>query len=178
MRTLLCRSALFAILVVLVGATGPQTQADDPKAAADPAAVERARKQVRMLDDIYKTAVVLITDKYVNSKKDFPAGRAAIAWFKLISEKGHHEVRLIDVSGEPYSPKNVAKDAFDQEGVKQLKSGKTYYDQVVVRDGKPQLRAITAIPVVMDKCVMCHENYKNARKGEAVGALTYTIPIE
>jgi hypothetical protein len=30
----------------------------------------------------------------------------------------------------------------------------------------------------MDKCVMCHEHYKNAKKGEPIGALTYTLPIE
>ena len=42
-------------------------------------ALERTRKTIRMLDDIYKAAVVLITDKYVNDKDDFPAGSAAIA---------------------------------------------------------------------------------------------------
>ena len=146
--------------------------------AADPAAVERARKTVRMLDDVYKTTVVLITDKYVNSKKDYPAGRAAIKLFGDISKKGWHEVRLIDASGEPYNEKNVAQDNFDREGLKQLKAGKAGYDEVIRKDGKPYLRAITPIPVVMDKCVMCHANYKNAKKGEAIGALTYTVPIE
>src|SRR5262245_46672918 len=33
--------------------------------APDPAAVARARKTVDMLDHVYKTTVVLITDKYV-----------------------------------------------------------------------------------------------------------------
>jgi hypothetical protein len=59
-----------------------------------------------------------------------------------------------------------------------LKSGKDYYEQVVQKDGKAYLRALTPIPVVMDKCILCHENYKNAKKGAAVGALTYTVPIE
>jgi hypothetical protein len=146
--------------------------------SADPAAVERARKTVLMLDDIYKTAVVLITDKYVNSKKDFPAGRAAKKLFSEISKKGSHEVRLIDASGEPYDPKNVAQDDFDREGIKQLKAGKASYDQVVRIGSKSYLRAITPIPVVMDKCVMCHDNYKHAKKGEPIGALTYTVPLD
>jgi hypothetical protein len=145
---------------------------------ADQAAVERARKTVRMLDDVYKTTVVLITDKYVNDKKDYPAGRAAIKLFGDISKKGWHEVRLIDITGEPYSPKNVAKDDFDKQGIKQLKAGKDFYDEVVHKEGKPYLRAITPVPVVMDKCVMCHDHYKNAKKGEPIGALTYTVPIE
>jgi hypothetical protein len=144
----------------------------------DRAAVERARKTVRMLDEVYKTAIVLITDKYVNTKKDYPAGRAAKKLFSDISKKGSHQIRLIDASGEPYDAKNVAEDDFDKEGIKQLKSGKASYDQVIHKDGKPYLRAITPVPVVMDKCIMCHENYKKAKKGEPIGALTYTVPIE
>jgi hypothetical protein len=30
----------------------------------------------------------------------------------------------------------------------------------------------------MEKCTMCHEHYKSAKPGEAVGALTYRVPIE
>jgi hypothetical protein len=146
--------------------------------APDPAAVARARKTVDMLDHVYKTTVVLITDKYVNSKKDFAAGRAAKKLFGEISKKGWHEVRLIDATGEPYDANNVAQDDFDKEGLKQLKAGKAGYDRVIQKDGKPYLRAITPIPVVMDKCVMCHDNYKQAKKGEPIGALTYTVPIE
>src|SRR4051794_36091642 len=55
------------------GPRGPGEQADE-------AGVRRARQTVRMLDDIYKQAIILITDKYVNTKKDSPAGRAAIKW--------------------------------------------------------------------------------------------------
>jgi hypothetical protein len=150
--------------------------AADPK--VDPAAVERARKNVQMLDDVYKTTVVLITEKYVNTKQDLPAGRAAIALFKQISSKGWHEVRLIDASGDPIGSKNVARDDFDKEGIRQIKSGKAFYDRVEVKDGKPYLRAITPIPVVMDKCIMCHENYRGVKKGEPIGALSYTIPIQ
>ncbi len=144
----------------------------------DPASVKRARREVRMLDDIFKTAIVLITDKYVKTKKDYPAGRAAIKWLRDVAAKGHPEARLIDVSGDPYNPANAAKDAFEKEGVKQLKAGKDYYDRVVRKGGKEYLRAITPIPVVMDKCILCHENYKMAKKGEAVGALSYTVPID
>lgn len=146
--------------------------------APDPAAVERARKTVRMLDDVYKSAIVLITDKYVHTKEDYPAGRIAVRWFDGISKKGWHEVRLIDATGEPYSPGNVAKDAFDKEGLRLLKSGKEFHDQVIEEDGKHYLRAITPVPVVMDKCILCHAHYKNAKKGEPIGALTYKVLVE
>ena len=38
------------------------------------AAVTRTRETVKMLDDVYKTAVVLITEHYVNDEDDLPAG--------------------------------------------------------------------------------------------------------
>ena len=81
------------------------------------------------------------------------------------------------MTGEPNNPKNVASDAFEEAAVKEIR-GKDYYDAVVPKDGKSYLRAMTAVPVVMDKCIMCHENYKKAKKGEAVGAISYSIPLD
>jgi len=164
----------FALFVA--GSALPSAEKDAAK--PDEAAVKRARKTVRMLDDIYKQAIILITDKYVNTKKDFPAGRAAVKWLNDIGKAGWPKTRLIDVSGEPYSAKNVAEDDFEKEAVKQIKAGKEYFEKVEDKDGKHHLRAMTAIPVVSTKCIMCHENYKAAKKGEAIGALSYTVPIE
>ncbi|QDT27682.1 hypothetical protein Enr10x_30000 [Gimesia panareensis] len=142
------------------------------------AAVERTRDTVKMLDDIYKNAVVLITDKYVNDEEDFPAGSAAVELFKRVGKTGFHHVRLIDATGQPYEPKNVAKTKFEKQGIKQLKAGKPYYDEVVIKDGQPYLQAITPIPVVMKKCVMCHPHYKDAKPGQPIGAISYELPIK
>lgn len=151
--------------------TRAKQQQEDP-------AVERARKTVKMLDDVYKTAVVLITDKYVHDEDDFPAGSAAIVWFAEISKKGWHEVRLLDATGDPYDDKNTARDKFDREAIKQLKSGKDFYDQIEDKEGKRYLRAATPVPVVLKKCIMCHPHYADAKKGEPIGLLSYTMPIE
>ncbi|MBX9789173.1 MAG: DUF3365 domain-containing protein [Pirellulales bacterium] len=147
------------------------TRSDDP-------AVARARKTVQMLDDIYKNAVVLITDKYVHDEDDFPAGSAAVALFEAISKKGWHQVRLIDATGQPYEEKNVARDDFEKAGIARLKAGDAIYEQVVEADGGRQYRAVTPIPVVMQKCVMCHAHYANAKKNETVGAISYSVPVE
>ena len=120
----------------------------------------------------------MITDKYVETARDYPAGRLAVIWFKKLSESGHHQVRLIDATGEPDNPRNVAEDDFEKKGIKELKAGKPYYDEVVMKDGKPYLRAVTAVPVVMEKCTLCHPNYKDVPKGEAIGAISYTMPIK
>ncbi len=175
-------SMLFlAGLAVLAFAVEPPAETKKASDSAKPAeaAVERSRKTVRMLDDIFKQTVVLITDKYVNDTDDFAAGSAAVLLFKNISKAGHQQVRLLDASGQPYEKANVAKDAFEKEGIKRMKAGETFYEEVVKKDGKYELRAMTPVPVVLDKCVMCHAHYAEAKKkGEVVGAISYIIPIE
>lgn len=168
-------------IVALAGVTAWAWAAEQaPKASApDAAAVERARKTVRILDDVYKQTVVLITDKYVNTKDDFAAGSAAVLLFKNISKSGNQQVRLLDVTGDPYEPENVAKSAFEKEGVKRIKAGAASYDEVIKKDGKLELHAMTSVPVVMDKCIMCHAHYADAKKkNQAIGAISYIVPIE
>lgn len=131
-----------------------------------------------MLDDLYKTAVVLITTHYITAESSLPAGSAAIALFDAMKQKGWHEVRLLDATGSPLMAKNVATDAFEREAIARLKAGESYYDTVAEREGKRYLRAVTPIPVVMEKCIMCHPNYAQARQGEPIGVLAYTVPIE
>ncbi len=147
-------------------------------AKTDDAALARTRKVVQMLDNIYKQTIVLITDKYVNTEEDYPAGSAAVVLFRNITESGSHEVRLIDATGMPYDEKNVAKDEFEKEGIKQLKAGKSLFEKVVEKDGKPHLRTLTPVPVVLKRCVMCHAHYADAKQGEPIGAISYTIAIE
>lgn len=162
-------AAVFAVPAVLPSAA--EEKKDDP-------AVARARKTVAMLDDIYKTTVVLITEHYVKDENSLAAGEAAQALFGAIKKKGWHEVRLIDAAGEPIVDGNRPKDDFEKAAVAALKSGKSGYEQVIEKDGKRYLRSATPIPVVHKKCVMCHDNYKKAKEGEPIGALGYTVPIE
>jgi hypothetical protein len=164
-------------LLGLAALRAPQaTSAEAPK--VDEAAVKRARKAVQMLDNIYKQTIVLITDKYVNDEDDFPAGSAAVVLFRNISKSGSHEVRLIDATGSPYVDTNVAETEFEKEGLKKLKSGEQYVEKVVEKDGKPRLLALTPVPVVLKKCIMCHPHYADAKKGEPIGAISYSIPLE
>jgi len=170
---------LFALAVVLLLVTGSIfLSAGDADENQPDAALSRARKTVRMLDDVYKTTVVLITDKYVHDENDFPAGSAAIALFDAINKKGWHEVRLLDATGQPYDDKNVARDDFERQAIKTLKSGASYCEEVVEIEGKRKLRAATPIPVVLEKCTMCHPHYKDAKPGEPIGLLSYTLEIE
>jgi hypothetical protein len=168
-----------AAAVASVAIVSLTAAAEKPEPAAPDAAVERTRKQVRMLDDLYKTAVVLITTHYVNDEDDFAAGSAAVALFDAMKKKGWHEVRLVDATGDPIEAKNSPRDAFEKEAIARLKSGAAWHEQVVEINGQRHLRAATPIPVVLDKCVMCHAHYADAKKqGQIIGSLSYTLKIE
>lgn len=173
---LLPAGILLSIAIVNGTSFSSVTAEQKAKSPSDPA-VERARREVRMLDDIYKTSVVLITTHYVDDKNSLPAGSAFRALFAAVKEKGWHEVRLLDATGEPYNDENLPKEGFEQRAVKELLSGKASYDEVVTEGEKRFLLAATSIPVVMDKCIMCHENYRNVAKGKAIGALGYKVPV-
>ena len=141
-------------------------------------AVERTRRQAKMLDDIYKGGIVLITTHYVNGDEDLPAGTAFKKLFEAAKKKGWHEVRLVDATGDPYNHENVAISEFEKRAIKALRAGKPFVDETVTEKDKRYLLAATPIPVVMEKCTMCHSNYEFGKKGVVVGALTYRVPIE
>jgi hypothetical protein len=160
-------------MLVAIGAT--LAVAAEPQ---EDAALARTRKTVRMIDDFHKTAIVLITTHYVDEKSDLPAGAAFIALFEGMKKKGWYESRLLDATGSPLEEKNRPRDDFEKKAIAELKAGKPYYDEVITKEGKRYLRAATAVPVVMKKCTLCHENYKDVKEGAAIGAIGYILPIE
>ncbi|HWB00624.1 MAG TPA: DUF3365 domain-containing protein [Pirellulales bacterium] len=159
---------------LLVGFAALWAQADDKSSEVPKEVVDRARREVKLLDDIYKTAIVLVTKHYVDEKSDLPAGEAFKVLFHSMDEKGWHEVRLLDGSGEPINDDNKPRDDFERRAIKEMLAEKPYYEEIETRDGQSFLRATTPLPVVMDKCVMCHENYRGKK---IIGALGYTLPL-
>ncbi len=177
-RVLVSGLILGAFLALLSTIVSNQGTAEEGKKNPQDLAVERSRREVRMLDDIYKTAVVLVTEHYVKTDSDLAAGSAFKVLFESIAKKGWHEARLVDATGHPYSDLNLPKEGFEKKAIAELLAGKPSYDQVITEDGKRYLLAATAIPVVMEKCIMCHENYRNVEKGKAIGAISYKVPVQ
>jgi hypothetical protein len=178
---------IVAILNILLGgiviASIGLVTADDkppknPVVSAKDASIERTRKQVKMLDDIYKGSIVLVTKNYVNNENDIAAGTAFKQIFAIAKEKGWHEVRLVDATGDPIEPENAPRDGFEKRAIEALKLGKTFVDEVVEKKSGSFLEVATPIPVVMDKCIMCHEHYRNVAKGVPIGALVYSVPLQ
>jgi hypothetical protein len=141
----------------------------------DDVQLQRARREVKLLDDIYKSAIVLITKHYVDESSDLAAGEAFKVLFESMKEKGWHEVRLLDATGEPINDENSPQDDFERAAVKAMLDGKDYLDEVATHEGSRYLRAATPVPVVMEKCILCHENYRGRK---LAGALAYTLPLD
>ena len=157
----------------------PQSQKQQSTVSGkDDLAVKRTRREVKMLDDIYKGGIVLITENYVNGDEDLPAGTAFKMLFEAAKAKGWHEVRLVDATGDPYNDENVAVSDFEKRAIKELKAGKAFVDETVTDNEKRYFLAATPIPVVMEKCTMCHSNYDMEQAGLVIGALTYRVPID
>jgi hypothetical protein len=139
------------------------------------AAVERTRQEVKMLDDLYKNVIVLVNEHYVNKPSDFPAATTTNEVFAAMKKNGWHEVRLLGLTDVLGDPADAPSDAFEQTAAKKLLAGEAAQEEVVEKGGKRYLRVATGVPVVSEKCVMCHANFKG-NKGN-IGALSYTVPV-
>ena len=177
LRTRVWNAFLFALAATSILTSGPISMAADPS-VSDPS-LQRTRKTVRMLDDIYKGGIVAITDNYVNDKDAIPAGTAFKQIFAAAEAKGWHKVRLVDGLGEPLNEENAPEDSFEKKALKALVAGNTSWFESIETEGEKRvLRVATPVPVVFEKCIMCHDNYDGVPKGQAIGALTYKIDIE
>jgi hypothetical protein len=149
---------------LLCGASEPA-----PKAERDDA-LERTRTQAKMLDDLFRVAVVDITNRYDGP----PAAKVAKTIFAAAKEKQYFTARLLDVTGSPQNEKNVAHDAFEKRAAKELSSGKVYFEQVIGTGNARRLRVATAVPAVTKKCANCH----GVKQGDLLGFLSYDLPVK
>ncbi|MCR4290511.1 MAG: DUF3365 domain-containing protein [Candidatus Scalindua sp.] len=136
--------------------------------------LNRAREKVQMLDDLYKTFIVLITAEYVNDPSVLPAATLIKRVFESMSKKGWHRARLLDATGTPFNPDNNPRDKFERDAITAMVSGESYFEKVEKVDGKDSLRAATRVRAVMKGCIACHPDKK---VGDLLGAISYSIPM-
>jgi hypothetical protein len=170
------RSVFCLLMVVGIGGTlAALTRLPAGEAKApDAAAVARTRESVKMLDDLYKNAVVSITNKYVELQSDTPAAAVAKEVFEAMHKKGWHTARLVDATGKPKNKANLPRTEFEKKGAEAMKAGKAYIDEVGQKDGKPVLRVATVVPAVLNQCAICH----GGKEGRVLGAIIYEVPIK
>jgi hypothetical protein len=166
-------AVLASVVAVSVSESRGPARAADAK-APDKAAVDRTREQVKMLDDLYKTAVVKMTAVYVGQQGEVPAAVAAMEIFEVMKKKGWHNARLVDASGKPKRKANLPQTDFEKKAVAAMKEGKTYVEEVGEENGKPVFRAATVVPAVMKECAVCHK----VKEGTLLGTIVYELPIK
>jgi hypothetical protein len=168
--------SVLATYAVYVGAADKPAATD---AASDPAnqtlTVEQARREVRLLDDLYKTAIVYMNEVYVEDANSVAAGETARDMFAAMRKKGWHDARLVDATGEPVNAENAPRDDFEKTAIEKINRGEAYYDQVVTEGGQRYLRAATLVPAVNSKCIICHPGHK---VGDALGAVSYKLRLQ
>ena len=155
-------AALFGVLVLgsLLRAGGP---------AADPA-LERTREQVKMLDDLYKNAVVSITNKYNGP----PAIKVAKDVFAAMEKSGWHKAKLVDASGSPQNEANLPRTEFEKRAAAAMRAGKPYFEEVEGKGQGRTLYAATVVPAVTKKCASCH----GVSEGDLLGFIRYEVPVK
>ncbi|MCI0733618.1 MAG: DUF3365 domain-containing protein [Methylococcaceae bacterium] len=101
---------------------------------------------------------------------------ASKAMFAAMKEKGWHEARLLGFTDVLFNPsENAPRDEFEKTAKTKLLEGAAAYEEVANIKGRDYLRMATSVPVVMERCVMCHTNFKD--KQGAIGAISYTVPL-
>lgn len=179
-RFFVLSGATLAAVVLVVASIGLQVSraqtnsGDSPKKQED-LAVERTREQVKMLDHLYKNAVVSITKRYVGDQDSQPAIMVAKDIFGAMEKQGWHSAKLVDATGEPQSDANAPATDFEKDAARAINSGDPYFDRVVGEGKNRRLLAATVVPVVMKRCAECHTHKK---VGEVLGFIRYDVPIK
>jgi hypothetical protein len=162
-------------LAAILTITAPSSFGAEQKAVSSDRELERTREEVKMLDDLFKNAIVLIDHTYVKKPDDVAAATASKALFAALKKDGWCDVRLLGLTDVIGDQDDVPRGTFEETAAKKLVAGDTWYEEVTEKDGKRYLRVATAIPVVSENCVMCHANFKG-NKGN-IGALSYMVPM-
>jgi Protein of unknown function (DUF3365) len=174
-KTLLVASVTLVVGVLYALVWSALNAAAPNSSAASEDAIAAARRETKMLDDLYKTAIVTVTDIYVKDESSVAAATAFRPVFKTMKDAKHHEVRLVDGLGEPVGADNVPRDEFEKAAMKEMLAGKASFEKVEVINGTSHLRTMTTLPMVMEKCILCHENYRGKK---IVGGVAYVVPIQ
>ncbi|GJQ59438.1 MAG: hypothetical protein SCALA701_22390 [Candidatus Scalindua sp.] len=137
--------------------------------------LDRARDTVHMLDDLYKTFIVLITKEYADDPSVLAAATLSKKVFNVMSKKGWHKARLLDATGSPYNPDNNPRDEFERDAIEAMISGKRYFERIEKTGGINHFRAATVLSADMEGCTYCHPDKK---LGDILGAISYEIPLD
>ncbi len=123
-----------------------------------------------MVDELYKNAVVSITNKYDGP----PAIKVAMDVFAAMEKSGWHKAKLVDASDAPKNEANLPSTPFEKRAAVAIQGGKTYYEEVTGTGRDRTLFAATIVPAVTQKCASCH----GTKQGDLLGFIRgYEVPV-
>jgi hypothetical protein len=161
------------LLLLAVPALALPALAGEPASKEAPLRVSLAegRRLVRMMDDIYKHAVLATHKMYVQD-----AGTpSAITWAKQVlpqvEAKGWPRAHIFSGTGRPLHPDNEPKDDFERAAVRAFQGGKSAVEAV---EGDT-LRYASEIRVTDRSCLMCH--VRN-HEGDLLGGVSYRVALQ
>jgi len=138
-------------------------------------AVTRARQTVKMLDEMYKTFIVLITDEYVKDETMFSALTVSKKVFEKMGTKGWYKARLLDATGDPHNPENTPRTKFERDAIEAFIDGNSFYEKTEKIGAEYYFQAATSLSIVTDGCTICHPANK---QGDLLGGISYTFPLD
>jgi hypothetical protein len=161
------------LLLLAVAAPAIPAPAGEPAPKPAPVRVSltEARRLVRMMDDIYKHAVMATHKMYVQD-----AGTpSAITWAKQVlpqvEAKGWPRAHIFSATGRPLHPDNEPQDDFERAAVRGFQAGKSAVEAV---EGDT-LRYASEIRVTDRSCLMCH--VRN-HEGDLLGGVSYRVALQ
>lgn len=173
--TMTRRPTLLAWIGGLLASAGLVATLASPSTSAaegreDDPALARAREEVKMLDALYKTAVVSVTERYQRGQ---PAIMVARDVFGAMDELGHHSARLVDASQAPLGEETGPETDFEKRAAEAMRRGETYLEEVAGEGPDRRLLAATVVPAVHRRCASCH----GVEEGDLLGFIRYELPI-
>jgi hypothetical protein len=138
-------------------------------------AIANARRETKMLDTLYKTAIVSVTQNYVQDESSIAAITTFVPVIEAMKQNQWHKVRLVDGLNDAINPDNSPQDEFEKSAMRQILAGKNQVDLVAAVDGKQVLRTMTTLPMASDKCVLCHANFLGKT---VVGGIAFEVPLQ
>ncbi len=157
---------LASVLGIWIAGQLSPVRSEGAAVAVTRVSLDEARRQVRMMNDIYLAGVMTTHRMYVQE----PGVPSAVAWGKQVirqvTSHGWPEARIFSTTDRPLNPENELAGAFEQAAVSAFKRGEASLERV---EGET-LRFAVPIKISEKSCLSCHVRDKI---GDLIGGVAY-----
>lgn len=140
-------------------------RADSPEIDTD--AVQTARETTESLINALLAAVLDITSR-TTAENVVPNSQA----ISLLLPHARPAYRLLDITGEPIDPRNRPRGRAEREAAERAAQGES--TEILRRRA---LKTYVPLPLAVENCVACHDNYAGLELGTIVGVIAVKAPL-